>query len=322
MALLVVSLGAAPALADLPPPSTYVETCTIAQQQTATSECLTCSAYYGDSKRCSKLLNTYCYRSLCQTWGGSSWSEVLCRTKASNAPVVPSDVIAMLTSATTPAPSADGGTIPASCAPYVPPTGTATTTGTSTPTVTKTGTTTQSSTDSKTSTTTQSATETKSSTTTQSATETKSSTTTQSATDSKTSTGTQAPTGTATDVKTSTGTLSPTETKTATDSKTATSSPTDTKSATDSKSNTATVAPTATVTVTQTVVATQSTTSTQSATAATSTATQTSTSPSKPSDDSSGCNVTTGKSAVRTLGPLSVILAGLALLVLGRRRRR
>jgi hypothetical protein len=39
-------------------------------------------------------------------------------------------------------------------------------------------------------------------------------------------------------------------------------------------------------------------------------------------DDSSGCSVTTGKSAVRALGPLTVILAGLALLVLRRRSRR
>jgi MYXO-CTERM domain-containing protein len=278
LTLLTVALGAAPALADIPPPSTYVETCTIAQQQTATSECLTCSAYYGDSTRCSKLLNTYCYHSLCKTWGASAWSEVLCRTKTANAPVVPSDVIAILSSSMTPAPSADGGTIPASCAPYTAPTGTATATVTSTPTITKSGTTTQSTTDSKTST------------ATQSSTETKSSTTTASATDSKTSTGTQIPT--------------------------------ETKSATDSKSNTATASPTATATVTQTVVVTQSGTSTQSATAATSTGTQTSTSPNKSTDDSSGCSVTTGKSAVRALGPLSVVLAGLALLVLRRRRRR
>jgi len=244
MTLAVVALGAAPALADIPPPSTYVETCTIAQKLTATSECLECSAYYGDTTRCSKLLNTYCYQSLCKTWGASAWSEVLCRTKAANAPVVPSDVIAILSSSTKPAPSADGGTIPASCAPYTPPTGTATTTVTAT----------------------------------------------------------------------------------ATKSETATQTPTETKTATDTKSSTATASSTATVTVTQTAVITQSATSTQSntqsSTVATSTGTQTSTSPNKPSDDSSGCSVTTGKSAVRALGPLSVLLAGLALLALGRRRRR
>jgi len=238
MALVMVALGAGPALADIPPPATYVETCTLAKQQTATSECLECSAYYGNMTRCSTMLAAYCYTKVCKTYGASAWTEVLCRTKADNAPVVPSDVIAILSSATTAPPvGSDGGVVPSTCAPYTPP-----------------------STDTKTTTTTQSSTE--------------------------------------------------------------------TKSATDSKTNTETSSKTETVTATQTVSATQSATSTQSntqsATVATSTGTQTSTgtSPSKPSDDSSGCSVTTGKSAMRALGPLSVILAGLALLVLRRRSRR
>jgi hypothetical protein len=235
----LVALAAAPAWADLPPPSTYVEACTIAKQQTATSECLQCSAYYGSMNRCATLLGPYCYQSLCKTWGASSWSEVLCRTKGANAPVVPSDVIAILGSATTAAPDGvDGGTIPASCAPYLLST----------------------------------------------ATETKSGTATQSSTESKTSTS----------------------------------------SATTSYTDTSIIA---TATATETAVVTQSATSTQSNTqnatlVHTSTDTSTGSSASKAPDDSSGCSVTAGKSAVRALGPLSVLLAGLALLVLKRRSRR
>lgn len=206
MTSVLIALAAAPALADMPPPSTYVETCTIAKQQTATSECLQCSAYYGDTTRCANLLGPYCYQSLCKTWGASSWSEVLCRTKGANAPVVSSDVIAILGSAMTAAPGgADGGALPASCAPYLLATSTATATETAVVT--------------------------------------------------QTATSTLSNTQNATLVNTSTGT-------------------------------------------------------------------STGSSASKPSDDSSGCSVTAGKSAVRALGPLSVVLAGLALLVLRRRSRR
>jgi hypothetical protein len=265
MALLVVAFTAAPALADIPPPSTYVETCTIAKQQTTGSECLQCSAYFGDVDRCSKLLNPYCYAKVCKAWGASSWSEVLCRSAGANAPVVPTDIIAILSSATTPAPSTsavDAG-IPKTCL-LVPPV-----------------------TDTKTATATQSATETKS------ATDSK----TDSQTDSKSATQTATSTQSATDVKTATATQSPSNTQTATSTQSAST----TQASTD----------------------TQSTTSSQTATTVSATSTQTTTGPaSKPSQDSSGCSVTTGKVAFRALGPLTVILAGLALVALRRRSRR
>jgi hypothetical protein len=121
---LVVTLAAtSSALADVPPPEGYVEKCTLAQQQTATSECLECAGMHGQLGRCASLLAPYCYLYVCKTYGASGWTEVLCRTKDPNAPAVPAEVSAQLASP----PSswqADGGvaTAPSTCAPYVPPT--------------------------------------------------------------------------------------------------------------------------------------------------------------------------------------------------------
>jgi hypothetical protein len=119
--LVVASAVASAVLADVPPPEGYVEECTVAKQQTATSECLACASMHGQSGRCASLLAPYCYLYVCQTYGASAWSEVLCRAKDPRAPAVPADVSAQLASP----PSswlADGGvaTVPSTCAPYVP----------------------------------------------------------------------------------------------------------------------------------------------------------------------------------------------------------
>ena len=108
---------------DIPPPDGYVETCTIANQQTATSECLACRAVYFATDRCSQLLSPYCYSKVCRTWGGSAYTEVWCRTKGAGVPAVPSETLAALIPSTPLTAAPDGGTAPApsSCLPYAPP---------------------------------------------------------------------------------------------------------------------------------------------------------------------------------------------------------
>ena len=119
------------ALADVPPPEGYVETCTVARQETATSECLACSAYYGATTRCQTTLEPYCYSKVCKSNGASVWTEVLCRTKSASAPVVPQEITSVLPFATEPMPSVSS---PGTCPPKATATGTGTGTGTSTAT--------------------------------------------------------------------------------------------------------------------------------------------------------------------------------------------
>jgi hypothetical protein len=112
------------ARADIPPPADYVETCTLANKQTATSECLACAADYNNFGRCSPLLSPYCYSKVCKTWGASAYTELWCRLKGQGAPV-PSEILNILSPSIWPLPSApDGGptTAPGSCLPYSPPT--------------------------------------------------------------------------------------------------------------------------------------------------------------------------------------------------------
>jgi hypothetical protein len=112
---------ARPAWADLPPPDGYVETCTIANQQTPTSECLICWATRGMADRCDPLLLPYCYTNVCHAWSGSD--EVWCRTKGAGVPPVPAETLNTLRPSGFPLPAAiDGGpvTAPSSCLPYTP----------------------------------------------------------------------------------------------------------------------------------------------------------------------------------------------------------
>jgi hypothetical protein len=113
------------ARADIPPPQGYVETCTIANQQTATSECLFCEAERSAADRCDPLLSPYCYVKVCQAWGGSGYPELWCRTKGAEVAPVPSETLNALNPTVWPLPPApDGGavTAPRSCLPYSPPT--------------------------------------------------------------------------------------------------------------------------------------------------------------------------------------------------------
>jgi hypothetical protein len=114
---------ARPAWADLPPPDGYVETCTIANQQTAVSECVFCKAYYAERNRCGGLLVPYCFSWVCNTWGASVWTELWCRTKGVGVPLVPAETLnALNPSSVTLQPAPDGGpvTAPSSCLPYTP----------------------------------------------------------------------------------------------------------------------------------------------------------------------------------------------------------
>jgi hypothetical protein len=112
-----------PAAADVAPPDDYVEECTIEKKQTPSSECLVCRtvrAMYDNSNRCTLLLSPYCFTSVCGAWGGASYPEVWCRTKAAEAPVVPPEVTAQLDDSTAPNLTGVAGSA-SGCAPYSPP---------------------------------------------------------------------------------------------------------------------------------------------------------------------------------------------------------
>ena len=109
------------ARADIPPPADYVETCTLANKQTATSECLACAADYNNFGRCSPLLSPYCYSKVCKTWGASAYTELWCRLKGDGAPV-PSEILNVLSPTIWPLPPIpDGGSNAGGCLPYSPP---------------------------------------------------------------------------------------------------------------------------------------------------------------------------------------------------------
>jgi MYXO-CTERM domain-containing protein len=87
---LAVVLSAAPALADIPPPSGYVEECTLARQQKPGTECVGCGSYHGTVEKCSNLLASSGFTKACQTYGASAWSEVWCRP--TGGPALPPEV--------------------------------------------------------------------------------------------------------------------------------------------------------------------------------------------------------------------------------------
>lgn len=116
-----------PAWADVPPPDDYVEACTVAKQETSSTECLACKAYYGATTRCQTMLEPYCFSKTCKSYGGSAWTEVFCRSKNASAPVVPQEVTDALPTATTPAPSVPN---PGECPAPTTSTGTGTATAT------------------------------------------------------------------------------------------------------------------------------------------------------------------------------------------------
>jgi len=79
-------LEASTALADMPPPEDYVESCTVAQQQHAGETCVACTVTYADFQGCQKLYapTTYAYR--CKSWGASVYQEIYCSSQQGVAP--------------------------------------------------------------------------------------------------------------------------------------------------------------------------------------------------------------------------------------------
>lgn len=63
--------------ADVAPPETYVETCTIAIQCGPDIEGQSCSAMYDDRSAC-EALEAQGWFKMCSTWGASAWDEVFC----------------------------------------------------------------------------------------------------------------------------------------------------------------------------------------------------------------------------------------------------
>jgi hypothetical protein len=128
IAVALSAFCALPAWADVPPPDDYVETCTVAKQETSTTECLTCRAYYGATTRCQTMLEPFCFSKTCKSYGASGWNEVYCRSKNASAPIVPQEITDALPLATDAMPSVPS---PGECPAPTTSTGTGTATGTS-----------------------------------------------------------------------------------------------------------------------------------------------------------------------------------------------
>lgn len=79
--VLALALVAVPgvALADIPPPDDYVETCTLEKQQVPGLDCKSCSAWHGEQDACDKTLGAEGYRRMCKSYGASAWSEIWCK---------------------------------------------------------------------------------------------------------------------------------------------------------------------------------------------------------------------------------------------------
>jgi len=77
---MIVLVLATLALADVPPPEGYVESCTVANHQSDTVECQKCDAYHGGREPC-EALEKQGYTRQCKTRGASVWDEVMCRPK-------------------------------------------------------------------------------------------------------------------------------------------------------------------------------------------------------------------------------------------------
>ncbi|MFT5685837.1 MAG: hypothetical protein ACI8RZ_006791 [Myxococcota bacterium] len=62
--------------ADIPPPGSYVETCTV-EIQCGEAEGTTCSGWHGGREDC-EALEAKGWTEMCKTYGASVWSEVFC----------------------------------------------------------------------------------------------------------------------------------------------------------------------------------------------------------------------------------------------------
>ncbi|MGD0838774.1 MAG: hypothetical protein ABSB49_19225 [Polyangia bacterium] len=110
------------AIADVAPPGGYVVQCTVAKEQTPSSECVGCQATYAglaNFDRCDVLLSPYCFVEVCDASGGES--QVWCRTKSASAPPVPGSITDQLYGSGAPDLSGISPPVEPTCAPYSPP---------------------------------------------------------------------------------------------------------------------------------------------------------------------------------------------------------
>jgi hypothetical protein len=94
-AAVLLLAGAKPVLADIPPPTGYVETCTGKEYVAAGAECLACAGGR-TTNRCRLLLAPYCYSNVCHTYGGTFFTEIWCRAQDPSAPAAPAEIMAQL----------------------------------------------------------------------------------------------------------------------------------------------------------------------------------------------------------------------------------
>lgn len=86
LVLLVASLASVPAaLADVPPPEGYVETCTVEKACAKGEEATACRTFFKEPQKCKNELAKDGWARKCKTRGASAWTEVWCRTR----PVAP-----------------------------------------------------------------------------------------------------------------------------------------------------------------------------------------------------------------------------------------
>jgi hypothetical protein len=78
-------LIAAFALADIPPPADYVETCTV-ELACPSAQGVACSASFDDRDACLRDWGDKGYSKACSTRGASVWTEVWCSTAAPPGP--------------------------------------------------------------------------------------------------------------------------------------------------------------------------------------------------------------------------------------------
>jgi MYXO-CTERM domain-containing protein len=91
LALLIASplAFAGAAQADVPPPPGFVETCTVAQQQTGGARCEECRASFQDASACATRFASTQMQQRCKTSGASVWTEVWCETRVATDPTAP-----------------------------------------------------------------------------------------------------------------------------------------------------------------------------------------------------------------------------------------
>lgn len=82
---MILVLIAQLAMADIPPPPDYVESCTVANHGEG---CQSCSAYHGGREAC-EALEAEGYVRRCKTRGASVWSEVMCPGGPADGPDAP-----------------------------------------------------------------------------------------------------------------------------------------------------------------------------------------------------------------------------------------